>query len=87
MKRKHVDLACFFKKGLDGFIVASCHEKFLSHEKKKTALLSIESWLVNRDPYFMVYEIIPEYSWVVFHPPYVPWSKLPLNWGWETSHL
>ena len=31
----------------------------LSHEKKtKTALLSIESWLVNRDPYFMVYEII-----------------------------
>ena len=26
---------------------------------QKTLLLSIESWLVNRDPYFMVYEIIP----------------------------
>ena len=26
----------------------------LSHEKNP-ALLSIESWLVNRDPYFMVY--------------------------------
>ena len=31
----------------------------MSHEKNKTALLSIESWLFNRDPYFMVYEIIP----------------------------
>ena len=29
-----------------------------SHEKNP-ALLSIESWLVDRDPYFMVYEIIP----------------------------
>ena len=28
-----------------------CHEKKL--------LLSIESWLVNRDPYFMVYETVP----------------------------
>ena len=26
----------------------------MSHEKNPT-LLSIESWLVNRDPYFMVY--------------------------------
>ena len=26
--------------------------------QKKTALLSIESWLFNRDPYFMVHEII-----------------------------
>ena len=28
----------------------------MSHEKKKRGpLLSIESWMVNRDPYFMVY--------------------------------
>ena len=26
---------------------------------KNPALLSIESWLVNRDPYFMAYEIVP----------------------------
>ena len=30
----------------------------VSHEKNPR-LLSIESWLFNRDPYFMVYEIIP----------------------------
>ena len=34
-------------------------------------LLSIESWLVYRDPYFMAYEIIPIlYNWLVFHPLY-----------------
>ena len=27
--------------------------------KKPDSLLSIESWLFNRDPYVMVYEIIP----------------------------
>ena len=27
--------------------------------KRQPALLSIESWLVNRDPYFTVYETIP----------------------------
>ncbi len=31
----------------------------MSHEKKKTALLSMKYWLFNRDPYFMVYETIP----------------------------
>ena len=30
----------------------------VSHGKKKQLLLSNESWLVNRDSYFMVYEII-----------------------------
>ena len=30
----------------------------LSHEKNPRRL-SIESWLFNRDPYVMVYEIIP----------------------------
>ena len=34
--------------------------KNLSHDQKtRGPLLSIESWMVNRDPYFMVYEIIP----------------------------
>ena len=32
--------------------------KQVSHKKNPT-LLSIESWLVNRDPYFMVYDISP----------------------------
>ena len=32
--------------------------KEMSHEKNLT-LLSIESWMVNRDPKIMVYEIIP----------------------------
>ncbi len=31
----------------------------VSHGPKNPALLSIESWLFNSDPYFMVYEIIP----------------------------
>ena len=44
--------------------------KHLSHEKNPT-LLSIESWLVNRDPYFMAYEIVPIFNWVVFHPLYI----------------
>ena len=35
---------------------------------KKPLLLSIESWLVNDGPYFMFYEIIPDYNWVGFHP-------------------
>ena len=36
-------------------------ETYLSVEprKKHPRILSIESWLVNRDSYFMVYEIIP----------------------------
>ena len=29
-------------------------------KKKSPALLSMKYWLVNRDPYFMVYEIIPQ---------------------------
>ena len=35
-------------------------------------IVSIESWLFIRDPYFMVYEIIPIYiyNWVGFHPLY-----------------
>ncbi len=33
-------------------------DEHVSHEKK-TTLLSIESWLVKRYPYFMAYEIIP----------------------------
>ena len=36
--------------------------------RKKPLLLSIESWLVNDGPYFMFYEIIPDYNWVGFHP-------------------
>ena len=32
----------------------------MSHgQKTRGPLLSIESWMVNRDPYFMVYEIFP----------------------------
>ena len=27
--------------------------------RKKKRLLSMKYWLINRDPYFMVYEIIP----------------------------
>ena len=27
--------------------------------------LSHPGWLINRNPYFMVYEIIPIYNWVV----------------------
>ena len=43
----------------------------ITFEQKTTALVSIESWLFNRDSYFLVYEIIPiyiySYSCVVFH--------------------
>ena len=27
-------------------------------------------WLISRDPYFMVYEIILKYNWVGCHPVY-----------------
>ena len=44
----------------------------LQFEPRKTPLLlSIESWLVNRDPYFMVY-YISLYHWVVCHPQTIP---------------
>ena len=43
----------------------------LSHEKKP-ALLFMKSWLVNRDPYFMVYSLN---NWVVFHPLYGCFQK------------
>ena len=49
--------------------------KQMSHEKtKKTASLSIESWLFNRDPYFMVLwnPHKSPYKWVVFHPQQIP---------------
>ena len=36
--------------------------------RKKTLLLSLESWLVNRDPYVMVYEIIPVYLHSISSP-------------------
>ena len=49
-------------------IQENCLSFQMSHEKK-TALLSIESWLFNRDPYFMVYEVILiSYNCVVLHP-------------------
>ncbi len=38
------------------------HPKFLLphlSQEKNPALLSIESWLFNKDPYFMVYDIMP----------------------------
>ena len=57
-------------------------KKHVSHEKKTKKLrLSIESWLVNRDPYFMVYEIISIYNWVVYKSPIYhqqPPGKQPL---------
>ena len=40
----------------------------VSHEKNPP-ILSIKSWMVNRDPYFMVY-YHALYNWVVFHPLY-----------------
>ena len=51
----------------------------LSHEKKKkNLLLSMKSWLVNRDPYFMVYEIIPYKTWVGNFIPYInPTNQRP----------
>ena len=36
--------------------------------KKQLGILFIECWLFTRDPKIMVYEIIPIYNWVVFHP-------------------
>ena len=39
--------------------------------KKNGRILSIESWLFNRDPYFMGYKIIPIYNWVGFSSPTV----------------
>ena len=42
----------------------------LSH--KKSRILSIESWLFNRDPYVMVYEIIPTYITGMSSPTYPP---------------
>ena len=38
-------------------------------QKKTGRLLSIESWLFNRDPYVMVYE--SPYNWVVLIIPYI----------------
>ena len=37
------------------------------------------SWLVDRDPYFMAFEIIPEYNWVVFDPLYNPTNRGEMN--------
>ena len=43
---------------------------------KKSLLLSIETWLPNKDPYFMVYELIPK-ELVSFSSP----QKYPLQPG------
>ena len=40
----------------EGYIFEHQH---MSHQKKNKTLLSIGSWLFNKDPYVMVYEIIP----------------------------
>ena len=42
---------------------------------KKTLLLSIESWLVNRDPYNGLLKSL--YNWVGFHPIYNPTNQGP----------
>ena len=39
--------------------ISKAHQ--INRATKKNLLLSIESWLFNRDPYFMIYEIIPTY--------------------------
>ena len=46
--------------GLNAPYCNPCQQKQMSNQKKP-ALLSIESesWLFHKDPYFMVYEIIP----------------------------
>ena len=36
-------------------------------------------WLVNRDLYVMVYEIIPKNTWVVFHPLYKTTNRGEMN--------
>ncbi len=51
---------------------------YMSHEKNPT-LLSIESWMVNRDPYFMVY-YNALYNWVGFHPLYNPTNQGFFSW-------
>ena len=37
--------------------ISKAHQ--INRATKKNLLLFIESWLFNRDPYFMIYEIIP----------------------------
>ena len=45
----------------------------MSHEKNP-ALLSIESWLVNRDPYNGLLQSL--YNWVGFHSLYNPTNQM-----------
>ena len=41
--------------------------EIIGEPEKKTLLLSIESWLVYREPYFMIH-YNPYINWVGFHP-------------------
>ena len=50
-------------------LVTMLPEVFQSHEKT-TALLSIKSWLLNRDPYNYWFIVILKKNWVVSHALY-----------------
>ena len=55
-----------------GIIFEECRwRKDVSHEKKKTALLSIESWLFDRDPYINRFIIIPIWLGRISSPVYI----------------
>ena len=55
------------------FLFAPMFHPSQIESRKKTLLLSIESWFVHRDPYFMVY-YNPQCNWVPvgFHPLFLP---------------
>ena len=56
------------------------YKAFMSNwATKKTLLLSIESWLVNRDPYHRLSKSL--YDWVRFHPLYNPTNQGPFFLG------
>ena len=52
-------------------IIHPNRKQHVSHEKKKNILLSIESWLVYRDPYNGFWNNPYIYNWVGFHPLYI----------------
>ena len=68
-------ISCFYRLCLYNFSPGPL--EILSPEKKvskNTLRFFPLCWMVNRDPYFMVY-YNPYIAWVVFHPLYNPTNK------------
>ena len=67
----HFEKKCAVRQKLDHLFPPRFGKQKNNWATKKPLLLSIESWLVNRDPYIGLWNN-PLYNWVEFHPLYNP---------------